>query len=61
MAYIKKTHPLYGVKIGIMRDIIESLTEEQIEWLAKITPDGVRLSNVIKAIVVDAYFEENEE
>tara|TARA_A100001515_G_C4506703_1_gene188597 strand:+ start:194 stop:379 length:186 start_codon:yes stop_codon:yes gene_type:complete len=61
MAYHKKSHPLYGVQIGVMKDIIESLTEKQIEWLAKITPDGVKLSNVIKAIVVDAYFEENEE
>jgi len=61
MSYIKKSDPLYGIKIGTMKGIIENLTKEQIEWLAKITPCKVSLSDTIKAIVVDAYFEENEQ
>jgi hypothetical protein len=61
MSYIKKSDPLYGIKIGTMKGIIENLTKEQIEWLVKITPCKVLLSDTIKAIVVDAYFEENEE
>ena len=46
---------------GRMSDLAERLSDKQLFWLGKQVPDGGTVAEVIAAIVVDAYFEENDE
>jgi hypothetical protein len=54
LAVMKK----YVTPWGAMTDIAATLTDDQLVWLMNQVPGGGTVSDVLYALVVDAYFEE---
>jgi len=50
-----------GIKRGCLGQIIENLTEDQINWLFKNSPQGGTVADFIRSIVVDTYLDETSE
>ena len=50
----------YGIKLGTMTELMKSLPTEQMQWLFEQTPPGGEVADIIRAIIVDAYEEENQ-
>jgi DNA-binding Lrp family transcriptional regulator len=50
----------HGVSCGRMSDFVKSLSDEQLFWLIGQVPPGGTFADVLRAIVVDAYEEEND-
>ncbi len=51
----------FEVKLGCLSDVIRGMSEEQITWLVSQVPKGGKISDIVRAIVVDAHFEEKGE
>jgi hypothetical protein len=50
----------HGVRVGYIRDILVGLTPAQLDWLLAQTPKGGAVGDIIRAIIIDAYEEEND-
>lgn len=48
-----------GVPPGSMVNVLGPLDEPMLNWLIQQTPDGATVADTIRAIVIDAYQEEN--
>ena len=47
-----------GVRSGKMKELLNMLTTEEIDWLVRVTPEGSPLSIGIAAIIRDAFDED---
>lgn len=50
-----------GIRAGPMGEMLTLLPDTTVQWLFDITPEGAKLSDTIRGLVVDAHFDENEE
>jgi predicted XRE-type DNA-binding protein len=50
----------YGIKLGTMINLMKSLETEHMHWLFEQTPTGSEVADIIRAIIIDAYEEEND-
>ncbi len=50
----------YEVRLGSIKEVILKLPEEKQEWLVRQAPKGGTVADVIRAIIIDAYEEEND-
>jgi hypothetical protein len=48
----------YGKNLGRLTQVMERLTEEQIIWVFRETPEGSTVAELIAALIRDAYDEE---
>lgn len=48
----------YGKNLGRLTQVMERLTDEQIIWMFKETPDGSNVADFVAALIKDAYDEE---
>lgn len=48
----------YGKNLGRLTQVMECLTEDQIVWLYRETPEGSTISDFIVALIRDAYDDE---
>ena len=48
----------YGKNLGRMTQVMERLTEEQIIWMFRETPDGSTVAELVAALIRDAYDED---
>lgn len=48
----------YGKNLGRLTQVMEALTEDQIVWLYRETPEGSTISDFIVALIRDAYDDE---
>jgi len=49
-----------GHKLGTIGQVIEPMDEKILAWMAKEVPVGGTVTDLIRAIIEDAYYEENE-
>ncbi len=47
-----------GVGCGSLENLINGMTDDQIRWLCEQVPAGGTVADVVRAILVDTYFEE---
>ena len=48
----------YGKNLGRLTQVMEALTEDQVVWLYRETPDGSTVADFIVALIRDAYDDE---
>lgn len=60
-AKVSKFRRKTGRKLGTIGQIIDPMDEKILHWLASQTPEGGSITEMIRAIIIDAYYEENED
>lgn len=47
-----------GIRLGKVGDVLDGLTTEQAEWLMTQIPKGAAMTDILRAFVVDAFYDD---